>query len=136
VVASSSNSGTTSETINYTAAANTYYARVVGWSGAFNATNCYTLKVQLGTASRQEDLITAGNVTVFPNPATDKVTVRINELQGSAAIRVFDMYGRMVMQQNTGQPLTQLDMSRLSSGLYLIRVMNAGKEEILKIVKD
>jgi hypothetical protein len=135
-VASSSNSGTASETINYTATANTYYARVVGFNGAFNATSCYTLKVQLGTATREEGLITAGNVTVFPNPVNDMVTVKIKELQGNASIRVFDMYGRMVMQQSTGLPLTQLDVSKLSSGLYLIRVMNGGKEDVLKIVKE
>ncbi len=135
-VASSSNGGTANETINYTATANTYYARVVGWNGAFNATSCYTLKVQLGTASREEGLITAGNVTAFPNPVADKVTIRINDLQGSAAIRVFDMYGRMLMQQNSGQPLTQLDVSKLPSGLYMIRVINGGKESILKIVKE
>lgn len=135
-VASSSNGGTTSETINYTATANTYYARVVGWNGAFNATSCYTLRVQLGTASRQEDLITGENITVFPNPVTDKVTVRIKDLEGSAAIRVFDMYGRMVMQQSSSQPLTQLDVSKLSSGIYLIKVMNGGKESTMKIVKE
>lgn len=136
VVASSSNGGTTSETINYTATAGTYYARVVGFNGAFNATSCYTLKVQLGTASRQEGLITSGNISVFPNPVNDKVTVKINELQGSAAIRVFDMFGRMVMQQNSAQSLVQLDMSKFSSGLYLIKVSNGGKEEVLRIVKD
>jgi hypothetical protein len=135
-VAISENGGTTSETINYTATANTYYARVYGYNGANSATVCYTLKVQLGTASREEGLITAGNVTVFPNPVADKVTIRIKDLQGSAAIRVFDMYGRMVMQQNSGQPLTQLDVSKLSSGIYMIRVLNGGKESVLKIVKE
>ena len=94
------------------------------------------MKVQLGTASRQEDLITSENITVFPNPVMDKVTVRIKDLEGSAAIRVFDMYGRMVMQQSSSQPLTQLDVSKLSSGIYLIKVMNGGKESTMKIVKE
>ena len=135
-VASSSNAGTANETINYTATANTYYARVVGFNGAFNASSCYTLKVQLGTASREDGLITADNVTVFPNPVTDKVTVSIKDLEGRAAIRVFDIYGRMMMQQSSSQPLTQLDVSRLSSGIYMIKVMNNGKESTMKIVKD
>jgi len=135
-VASSSNAGITNETINYTATANTYYARVVGFNGAFNASSCYTLKVQLGTASRGEELITAGNLTAFPNPVNDKVNLKINDLQGNATIRVFDMYGRMMMQQNSTQSLTQLDVSKLSSGLYMIRVLNGGKESTLKIVKE
>jgi hypothetical protein len=135
VVASSSNGGTTSETINYTATANTYYARVVGYNGANNATNCYTLKVQLGTASRTQELIT-GNISAFPNPVTDKVSIRITDLQGTAAIRVFDIYGKLVMQQTSGQALTELNVSKLSAGLYMIKVSNNGKENTLKIVKE
>ncbi|MGB6047350.1 MAG: M12 family metallo-peptidase [Flavobacteriales bacterium] len=46
VVASSYNGGTTSEYIGYpNAVAGTYFARVYGYSGAFSATQCYTLTV-------------------------------------------------------------------------------------------
>jgi hypothetical protein len=135
-VASSSNGGTANETINYTATANTYYARVVGWSGAFNASSCYTLKVQLGTASRENELIVGNKVSVFPNPVSDKVTVRINDMQGLADIRVFDMYGKMLLQKRTAAMNTQLDLSRIPSGVYIIKVMNGGKENTMKIVKD
>ena len=41
------------ETISYTAAAGTYYAQVYGYNGANSATVCYTLKVQLGTATKE-----------------------------------------------------------------------------------
>ena len=135
-VAISQNGGTTSETINYTATAGTYYARVYGWNGANNPTVCYTLKVQLGTASRQEDLIVANKISVFPNPVSDKVTVQIEDLKGIANLQVFDIYGKMVMQQKTSSMNTQLNVAALSSGVYLIKVMNEGKESSIKIVKD
>jgi hypothetical protein len=107
----------------------------VGYNGANNATNCYTLKVQLGTASRGEDLITE-RVSAFPNPVSDVVNIKIADLQGSAGIRVFDIYGRLVMQQTSSQSITPLNVSRLSSGVYMIRVMNGGKETVMKIVKE
>ncbi len=135
-VAISENGGTTSETINYTATANTYYARVYGFNGANSATSCYTLKVQLGTASKDDGSITAGKVSVFPNPVNDRVTIRIDDIQGSATIRVFDMFGRQVMQQNSGQSVTQLDVSKLTSGMYIIKVTNNGKDNVFKIVKQ
>jgi hypothetical protein len=134
-VASSSNGGTTSETINYTATAGTYYARVVGFNGANNASNCYTLRVQLGTASRTEELITE-KVIVFPNPVTSKVNIRIDNLQGMADIRVFDMYGKLVRQQRSATVNTEMDLSKLAAGIYLIRVKNGDKETMLKVVKD
>jgi len=135
-VAISQNGGTTSETINYTATANTYYARVYGYNGANSATNCYTLRVQLGTASRPDELIVGNKVTVFPNPVSDKVNIRIEDLQGLAEIRVFDMYGKLQQQQRSANMLTQLDISKLASGMYIIKVMNGGKESTVKIVKD
>lgn len=134
-VGSSANNGTTSETINYTATAGTYYARVVGFNGANNASNCYTLRVQLGTASRTEELITE-KVIIFPNPVTSKVNIRIDNLQGMADIRVFDMYGKLVRQQRSATVNTEMDLSKLAAGIYLIRVKNGDKETTLKVVKD
>ncbi|HEX4876735.1 MAG TPA: zinc-dependent metalloprotease family protein [Chitinophagaceae bacterium] len=134
-LAISQNGGTTSESISRTYTAGTYYARVFGYNGANNASSCYTLKVQLGTASRGEDLIT-GNVSVFPNPGKDVVNVRIDDLQGTATIHVFDVYGRMVMQQSSSRIITQLNIASLSSGVYMIKVINGKKENLMKIVKE
>ncbi|MBK6826005.1 MAG: T9SS type A sorting domain-containing protein [Chitinophagaceae bacterium] len=134
-VGSSANGGTTGETINYTATAGTYYARVVGFNGSNNASNCYTLRVQLGTASRTEELITE-KVIIFPNPVTSKVNIRIDNLQGMADIRVFDMYGKLVRQVRSATVNTEMDLSKLAAGIYLIRVKNGDKETMLKVVKD
>jgi hypothetical protein len=50
----SSNTGTTNETISRTVTAGTYYARVYPVNtSTFNATSCYTLRVQLGTSCKR-----------------------------------------------------------------------------------
>ena len=51
-------------------------------------------------------------------------------------MQVFDIYGKMVMQQNTTRMNTQLNVAAFSAGVYMIKVMNDGKESTLKIVKD
>lgn len=133
----SSNSGTNNETISRTVTAGTYYARVYpSNSNQWNATNCYTLRVALGTATRGDDLITAKPVIVFPNPVTKTMNVSIPDIQGMADIRVFDIYGKLVQQRSTGQANTQLDLSSLPSGMYVVKVMNDGKETAMKIVKQ
>ena len=133
----SSNSGTTNETINRTVTAGTYYARVYPSSSSqWNATNCYTLRVNLGTASREEELITGKLVSVFPNPVSKTVNISIPDIQGIADIRVFDIYGKLMQQRSSGQMNTQLDLSSLSPGIYVIKVMNNGKESMMKIVKQ
>ncbi len=135
-LAISQNGSTTSETITRTYTAGTYYVRVYGYNNANNATSCYTLRVATGTATRQEDLLVDNKISVFPNPVTRSVNVRIPAVQGMADIKVFDMYGKMVMQKTSGQVNTQLDVSTLPAGIYMVKVMNDGKESTMKIVKE
>lgn len=135
-VAISQNSGTANETINYTATTGTYYARVYGFNNANNATNCYNLRVNLGTASRADDLITAKSVSVFPNPVTKTVNVSIPDIRGMASIRVFDIYGKLIQQRSSTQMNTALDFSGMPAGVYMIKILNDGKESTLKVVKQ
>ena len=129
-LAISQNGGTSAETINYTAAAGTYYVRVYGYNGANNANSCYTLKVSTGTASREDYIVTSkAKLAVFPNPAKGKVNVQLPGNKEKAEIQVFDLYGRMLMKQTTGAENTALNISRLSSGVYMVRVKR-GDEEI------
>ena len=125
----SQNGSTTSETINYTAAAGTYYAQVYGYNGANSATSCYTLKVQLGTASKEINAINPSKqlVDIYPNPVQSIMNVNITGFAGTSNIRVYDINGREVMNKETGKVNTQLDLSRLPGGIYLIKVMNGDK---------
>ena len=135
-LAISQNGGTTSETITRTYTAGTYYVRVYGYQNANNATVCYTLRVATGTATRGDELIAANKVSVFPNPVTNTVTIRIPDISGMADVKMFDIYGKMVMQKNTGQVSTQLNIAALPAGIYLVKVMNDGKESTMKVVKE
>jgi hypothetical protein len=72
----------------------------------------------------------------FPNPATNTLNIRIPGVKGSADIRVIDMYGKQVLFRSSSQVNTQLDISRLPAGMYLVKVVNDGKETTMKIVKE
>lgn len=128
--------GTTSESISTTVTPGTYYAQVFGFNGANNATSCYTLRVALGTASKEVVPVTNDKIEAYPNPATNVVNVNVPGIKGSATIRLFDVYGKMVMQQTTTKIASQLDIAKLPAGVYMIRVLNNGKESTVKIVKD
>ena len=137
----SQNGSTTSESISYTAAAGTYYAQVFGYMNANSATSCYTLKVALGTASRKTDMIAVNNskqlVDIYPVPAQNVLNVNITGYTGVSDIQVYDANGSRVMTQRTGDTNTQLNVSKLPAGLYLVRVMNG--ESVIssrKIVKE
>lgn len=137
-LAISENGSTTSESISRTYTAGTYYIRVFGYNNANNASSCYTLKVTTGTASKPVEIVQTGkqNVEAFPNPVKRDVTIRINNLKGSADIRLFDAYGRIVLHRTTSTVSTPLNLSSLPSGTYMIKVMNNNEETTLKIIKQ
>ncbi|GAB4091183.1 hypothetical protein GCM10028786_01090 [Flaviaesturariibacter terrae] len=124
----SQNGGTTGETISYTAAAGTYYAYVYGYNGAFSSTSCYTLKVALGTATRQADpSLVTGNVKVdvYPNPVAQTLNVSALGFEGRGQLRVLDANGRSVLQQGLLRSNTALGVQSLSRGVYYLQVIGA-----------
>jgi len=137
----SSNSGTTSETISRTVTAGTYYARVYPQGNANNATSCYTLRVQLGTASRglSEEQYVSNDFSVSPNPARNTANLSFNaEETGIANISVTDRTGNIVFQNTTavkpGENRKNLDLSRLSSGMYYVKIQIGNDTQVSKIV--
>jgi hypothetical protein len=68
------------------------------------------------------------DISVYPNPATDYVTVKTT---GNGKYTVYDVFGRVFMSGNLA-PETKLDLSMLTPGLYLLK---AG-EQIIKITKE
>lgn len=151
LVASSLKSGTSSEAIAYTAAAGTYYAHVSGYRKANNATSCYTLKVALGTASKMSSLTTdlnlnnqtidlventAGIISVYPNPVNQKLNIDLKGLNGTSEISLYNLNGAKLKNSKTSASSTQMDLSDLPGGIYVITVMNSNKIiDRVKVVK-
>ncbi|MBL0155001.1 MAG: pre-peptidase C-terminal domain-containing protein [Chitinophagaceae bacterium] len=133
--------GTTSETITRTMTPGTYYAQVFGYNGANSATVCYTLKVQLGTAARENIFTDNSNVVklnLFPNPATQVLNVNVSGNDSRKTITVIDINGRQIQTQALLNGNTSIDISKLARGMYYLRVNGADgamiKEE--KFVKQ
>ena len=141
-LAISQNGGTTSETITRTYTAGTYYVRVYGYQNANNATVCYTLKVQLGTASRDEgaEVITfADKLSVSPNPVAATANLLFNAAaNGIATITVTNQAGATVLSQlvsvATGVNIKKLDVSKLAGGMYFVKIKTGEKVEVARII--
>lgn len=127
-LASSTNTGTTSETITRTYTAGTYFIRVNGNnSNAFNATNCYTLKVQLGTATGadggiMEPVMEKPVLALFPNPVRQQLTLYVANYDKQKVVEIYNISGQRVMKLNAMDNAMTLDVSKLKSGMYLLRV--------------
>jgi hypothetical protein len=152
VLVTSANGGTTNETITRTMTPGTYYVRVYPTNTrTFNATSCYTLRVALGTATRLADvaagMANAGGIVAteannkliagFPNPVQNTLSLNLSGFKGSSEVVVYNMNGKRMFSKQTANTNTTLDFSRLSKGIYMIRVFNPnGNSGNLKVIKN
>src|SRR5690606_26676946 len=62
------------------------------------------------------------NITVYPNPARQYVTVDIEKIKKNASISMYDIHGREVKNIETNQAKTTIDISDLPNGVYMMRL--------------
>lgn len=72
-------------------------------------------------------------IAVYPNPATDKVTI---ETHGNVFREIQLMYadGRLIKTIQPQSSSCQLDMSELNAGMYLIKIVRENQSIVRKIV--
>ena len=73
------------------------------------------------------------NLSVFPNPAYDKITVTC-QTQGNKTAQMFDVTGEKVKEIDFSAQETELNMRDLSNGIYLLRLKTSDGTESRKII--
>ena len=118
----SRNTGTANEAINVNLSTGDYYAKIYPKGNANNALSCYTLRVQTGTASLiEENLIVYDKISLYPNPATNQITLLHNDHKILGTVSIYDMSGKMIYKKFVGSSQTTIDVKNFSAGVYYIR---------------
>ncbi|MCR9170954.1 MAG: T9SS type A sorting domain-containing protein [bacterium] len=79
---------------------------------------------------------TAVAFAIYPNPATDNFTVKLDE-SSDVAISVIDVQGKVVATQNAaGQSETVVDASTLAPGIYTVLVSSENGVATKKVVVE
>ena len=65
------------------------------------------------------------NIAVFPNPANDYITVKSDYNLDDAIISLFDLNGRRVLNYKNSSDNNLVDVSKLSSGEYILRLITS-----------
>ncbi len=137
-VAISKNGSTNSETINYTATAGTYYAQVYGLKNANSSTSCYTLKVQLGSATRGvTETLKAPIVSIYPNPVGNELKINMGGYSEPVTLMVTDMFGRRLLNK-TFSGGSNISTGKFAAGVYMLTIADKNGTIIKqdKIVKE
>ncbi len=102
-------------------------ATAANGAGQNFAVNIESINLQIVPQSEEEIAntpLTEDLVKVWPNPAHDLLNVHLNAGQEFERVQIFNMTGQVIY--DSGQTLarrTQLDVSRLKNGIYVLSVM-------------
>ena len=77
-----------------------------------------------------------GQVRVYPNPANDRLTVELTQIELPCFFALKDMQGRTVYNTVVNAEKLEIDLSTYAKGIYLIRVNNDNFSRELKLVKQ
>jgi hypothetical protein len=79
-----------------------------------------------------------GKFIIYPNPASTSITI---DLPGSAPTKytyltINNLSGQQLIQQQITEPITVIDVSNLTSGLYVVKVTDERTVQVGKVIID
>ena len=91
-------------------------------------------------ATRINSIAPQSLINMYPNPASDKVYIQVpEEISGITEIRIIDLSGMTIMLKNNptlAGGISEIDLSGISNGIYLLRITAGGNSENYKLVKE
>ena len=78
----------------------------------------------------------SSQISIYPNPATDKITVELSGMTQGGNLTIGDIEGQQLLTRQIAEPKTQIDISNLPSGIYFVRITNEMTAEVGKFVKQ
>jgi hypothetical protein len=107
-------------------ATNGQYAVIVNSGICTDTSACFAIN---NVAIGESDL--DNGITVFPNPTTGKLNITSSEK--IETIEVYDVLGREVL--TVKEPSSEIDLSILQTGVYVIRLQTKKGISVRKVLK-
>lgn len=149
-----SNSNTATPTLTSSASSgNQWFRNGTAIAGATNATlsitqaGVYKVQVQvddcISSFSDDQSMIVTGDidsrqteVTLFPNPANDWLTVTLRSNSTVARVAVYQMTGKEMASQQTSSGEARFNVAEYPKGLYVVRVGDDNTTRTIRFVKE
>jgi hypothetical protein len=103
-------------------------------AGAGTTSDMFLAK--LGNSAGINESRNSSNISVFPNPATDIITIEITGIFKASYLSIMNIEGQQVITRQIKEPQTQLDISNLPSGVYFVKLTNDKTVKVGKMIKQ
>ncbi|MDD3860185.1 MAG: T9SS type A sorting domain-containing protein, partial [Bacteroidales bacterium] len=76
----------------------------------------------------------ASQISLFPNPASDVVTVNVP--QGAEMITITNLVGQVISEINVDSEMTSINIKNFEAGVYFAKITKADKIAVIKFVVE
>ncbi|HEX2617968.1 MAG TPA: T9SS type A sorting domain-containing protein, partial [Flavobacteriales bacterium] len=118
--------------------ANSYYYFFFDWeveaSSVFCAGPRTEVVVHVGSTGIADNAASA--LTVYPNPADDRLNIAFGDLTGSMDVQLLDITGRVVISRhlNNANGVESLDLTGIAAGEYGLRIRSNAGIDVRRVV--
>jgi len=79
------------------------------------------------------DLTYNNNIYIYPNPAINNITIETHQ---KSIMEIINIQGQTILQQQLQQGKTDIEISALAKGVYILRLCSNDKTAVTRIVKE
>jgi hypothetical protein len=103
-----------------------------GWSGLSNEACGSTL------AAINETQLNNPQIIIYPDPTIDNIIINIQSLNTNRELTtsIYNIQGELLLRQSLHQDKTEINISNLDKGVYIVRVFGTDMNMIKKIIKE
>jgi hypothetical protein len=76
------------------------------------------------------------NFKIFQNPVFDNITIETEFIKSDTEFSLLNINGQKLFAQQIVAPKTQINLSMLKKGLYIVKITTKENVETIKIVKQ
>jgi hypothetical protein len=99
----------------------------------------YAYMLNRGSTALMESAVSANNITIYPNPADEKITIRFDEPHQCQQIIIYDMHGRLVYSKEVeivDSGVKTIHIGGLTNGIYVISFIFKDDVVVKKFTKQ
>jgi len=91
-------------------------------------------KYALGAVGIDELSMDNNELSIYPNPASDNVTISLNAAMQNAQVEIYNVFGQKVYSAVLVTKQETINTNQFSSGIYFVKVSNREKTFTKKLI--
>ncbi len=116
------------------------YCHIIGIDSAGNIvrTSGFTLVVQNSTSGISEINNQQSTITLYPNPATNNLTIAFGKTTKKVVVTITDVTGKLVNSEQliVNSKSATIDISGFAEGVYIVKIQTGDGVEMRKLIKN